>query len=130
MSKENFSLLRANLKQLRLPTMLAECEKLAREAAESNQPYEEYLLRLTELEVATRATNAPFTVLHDGGIRTIRVNQQQNGGEWNSLGSFVFSKGSGMVILTNDADSLYVIADAIRAVYRRPLFSGSVFSLY
>lgn len=58
MSKENFSLLKANLKQLRLPTMLAECEKLAREAAESNQPYEEYLLRLTELEVATRAANA------------------------------------------------------------------------
>ena len=58
MSKENFALLKANLKQLRLPTMLAECEKLAREAAESNQPYEEYLLRLTELEVATRATNA------------------------------------------------------------------------
>jgi len=58
MSQENFALLKANLKQLRLPTMLAECEKLAREAAESNQPYEEYLLRLTELEVATRGANA------------------------------------------------------------------------
>jgi len=42
-------LLKANLKQSRLPTILAECEKLAREAAESNQTYEEYLLRLTEL---------------------------------------------------------------------------------
>ena len=58
MSKEDFSRLTANLTQLRLPTMLADCEKLAREAAESNQPYEEYLLRLTELEVATRAANA------------------------------------------------------------------------
>ena len=40
---------------MRLPTIQAECEKLAREAAESNQTYEEYLLRLTELEVSTRA---------------------------------------------------------------------------
>ena len=58
MSQENGALLKANLKQLRLPTMLAECEKLAREAAESNQPYTEYLLRLTELELAARSSNA------------------------------------------------------------------------
>jgi DNA replication protein DnaC len=58
MSQESCPLLKTNLKQLRLPTMLAECEKLAREAAESNQPYEEYLLRLTELELATRSANA------------------------------------------------------------------------
>jgi len=50
-------LLRANLKQLKLPTMLAECEKLAREAAANNESYESYLLRLTELEVAARAAN-------------------------------------------------------------------------
>jgi hypothetical protein len=31
-------LLRANLKQLKLPTMLAECEKLAREAAANTEP--------------------------------------------------------------------------------------------
>ncbi len=51
-------LLRANLKQLRLPTVAAEFEKLAREAAEANEGYEQYLLRLTELEVTTRSTNA------------------------------------------------------------------------
>src|SRR6202167_3310973 len=51
-------LLRNNLKQLRLPTMTAEFEKLAREAAASNEGYEQYLLRLTELEVAARASNA------------------------------------------------------------------------
>jgi DNA replication protein DnaC len=50
-------LLKSNLKQLRLPTMNAEFEPLAREAADSNQSYEHYLLRLTELEVAARATN-------------------------------------------------------------------------
>lgn len=51
-------LLRSNLKQLRLPAMHAEFDKLAREAATANEDYEQYLLRLTELEVAARTSNA------------------------------------------------------------------------
>jgi DNA replication protein DnaC len=51
-------LLKANLKQLRLPTMLAEYEKLAREATAGNESYESFLLRLTEAEVASRSANA------------------------------------------------------------------------
>ena len=51
-------LLKSNLKQLRLPTMHAEFEKLGREAAAANEDYAQYLLRLTELEVAARAGNA------------------------------------------------------------------------
>jgi len=51
-------LLKANLKQLRLPTMLAEHDKLAREAAANNETFDSYLLRLTELEVAARSANA------------------------------------------------------------------------
>lgn len=58
MSDPNTMLLKANLKQLRLPTMLAEWEKLAREAADRDEPYDAYLLRLTELEVAARTANA------------------------------------------------------------------------
>ena len=38
--------------------MLAEHEKHAGDAATSNQTYEEYLLRLTELELAARSANA------------------------------------------------------------------------
>jgi DNA replication protein DnaC len=51
-------LLKANLKQLKLPTMASEWEKLAREATAKNEPYEGYLLRLTEAEVTTRSANA------------------------------------------------------------------------
>jgi len=58
MADSSMLLLRTHLKQLRLPTMGAEFEKLAREAAERNQRYETYLLRLTELEVASRTSNA------------------------------------------------------------------------
>ena len=52
MSDNTNRLRRSNLKQLRLPTMVAEFEKLAREAAAANEGYEQYLLRLTELELA------------------------------------------------------------------------------
>src|ERR1700733_6996080 len=51
-------LLKANLKQLKMPTMSSEFEKLAREASAQNEPYEAYLLRLTEVEVAARGANA------------------------------------------------------------------------
>jgi DNA replication protein DnaC len=57
MSTANVLLVKANLKQLRLPTMGAEFEKLGREAAAAGEDYEQYLLRLTELEVAARSAN-------------------------------------------------------------------------
>jgi DNA replication protein DnaC len=57
MTDANTLLLKANLKQLRLPTMHAEFEALAREAATANETYQQYLLRLTELEVTARAVN-------------------------------------------------------------------------
>jgi DNA replication protein DnaC len=58
MSDTTQLLLRSNLKQLRLPTILAEFEKLARDAAAANESYQQYLLRLTELEVTARGANA------------------------------------------------------------------------
>jgi DNA replication protein DnaC len=61
MANDKYALLRANLKQLKLPTMAAEFEKLAREAAAANEGFEQYLLRLSELEVAARAGKAVQT---------------------------------------------------------------------
>jgi DNA replication protein DnaC len=51
-------LLKAHLKQLRLPVMAQELESLSREAVASNQTFEQFLLRLTEIELAGRAANA------------------------------------------------------------------------
>jgi DNA replication protein DnaC len=65
-------LLKANLKQLRLPTMLAEWEKLAREAAAQNEAYENYLLRLTEAEVTTRSANALSARIRAAGFPVIK----------------------------------------------------------
>ena len=58
MSESEMMLLKANLKQLRLPTMLAEFEKLSQEAGRENADDTCYLLRLCELEVARRTANA------------------------------------------------------------------------
>jgi DNA replication protein DnaC len=61
-------LLRSNLKQLKLPTMQAEFQKLAREAADANEGHEQYLLRLSELEVAARSANALQTRIRAAGF--------------------------------------------------------------
>lgn len=65
-------LLKANLKHLRLPTMLAEWEKLAREAAAKNEAYENYLLRLTEAEVTTRSANALSARIRAAGFPVVK----------------------------------------------------------
>ena len=52
MSDPVTGLVKAHLKQLRLPAMARELERLSREAAASDKNYEQFLLRLTELEVA------------------------------------------------------------------------------
>ena len=57
-SENDHLLLKANLKQLRLPTMGSDFAKLAQEASTENATYEHYLLQLTELEVAARTANA------------------------------------------------------------------------
>jgi len=51
-------LIKSYLKQLKLPAMAQNYSKLAREAAEANMPYDDYLLALLELETAHRVQNA------------------------------------------------------------------------
>lgn len=52
--------------------MLAEWEKLAREAADRNQSYDAYLLQLTELEVAARSANAIATRIRAAGFPALK----------------------------------------------------------
>ncbi len=72
MSEANTLLLKANLKQLRLPTMHAEYQALAREAATANENYEQYLLRLTELEVAARSANVLKARIKQAGFPALK----------------------------------------------------------
>src|SRR6476660_3122767 len=65
-------IMKTNLRHLKLPTMLSEYEKLAREAATGNEPYDGYLLRLTELEVAARAANAVAGRIRAAGFPVLK----------------------------------------------------------
>jgi DNA replication protein DnaC len=65
-------LLKHNLKTLRLPTMLGQYAKLSREAADADQTYEDYLLKLTELEVATRSANALAARIKAAGFPALK----------------------------------------------------------
>jgi len=61
-----------NLKVLRMPTMLAEYAKLSREAATADESYEQYLLRLSVLEVAQRASNALAARIKAAGFPVLK----------------------------------------------------------
>jgi hypothetical protein len=67
-----------------------------------------------------RATDVPYTVYYNGGSETVRVDQTDagpGGGKWNLLGTWNFTAGtSGQVVLSNDANHRFVIADAIKLV--------------
>src|SRR3954468_11939504 len=61
-------LLKTQLRQLRLPTMGREFERLARDAASNNQKPAELLLRLTEGQLASRSANAVATRIKNAGF--------------------------------------------------------------
>src|SRR3954454_10848301 len=61
-------LLKTHLRQLRLPTMGREFETLARDAAATNQTFAQLLLRLTEVELASRSANAVATRIKNAGF--------------------------------------------------------------
>jgi DNA replication protein DnaC len=65
-------LLKHNLKTLRLPTILGEYAQLSREAADADENYEQYQLRLTELEVATRSANALAARIKNAGFPVLK----------------------------------------------------------
>ena len=72
MSDVTIDLLKSHLRQLRPPTMGKEFEKLARDAASTNQTFAQFLLRLTELELAARAANAVAKRIKDADFPVLK----------------------------------------------------------
>jgi DNA replication protein DnaC len=68
MADVTIELLKAQLRQLRLPTMGREFETLAPDAAATNQTFAQFLLRLTEVELASRAASAVMTRIKTAGF--------------------------------------------------------------
>jgi hypothetical protein len=64
-----------------------------------------------------RSTTAPFVIWDANGtqLATVKVNQQANGGRWNTLGTWSFAAGWNKVQLSRwTTAGSYVIADAIQ----------------
>jgi len=64
-----------------------------------------------------RSATAPFIAYNASGTQlgTVSVNQQVNGGQWNTIGTFNFTAGWNKVVLSRWTTTGYVvIADAIR----------------
>jgi DNA replication protein DnaC len=68
MADVTIELLKTQLRQLRLPTMSREFERLARDATAADQSFAQLLLRLTEVELASRSANAVATRIKSAGF--------------------------------------------------------------
>ena len=74
-------------------------------------------------EGSNRTTNAPYVIDYNGGTQTVYVNQQTNGGQWNLLGKYVFTAGTGGDVKITDGfpdAGKVVIADAVKFVHATP----------
>ncbi|MFR9780772.1 polymorphic toxin-type HINT domain-containing protein, partial [Micromonospora sp. MS34] len=67
-------------------------------------------------QVSGAATDAKFTITHDGGSVVKTVNQTQNTGTWISLGSYPFTEDGVQKITLTDQATGKVLADAVKLV--------------
>lgn len=64
----------------------------------------------------TRATDALYRIVHDGGTAEVTRNQRTGGGLWHYLGSYAFDPLNGPAVALAANDNGSVAADAIRFV--------------
>jgi hypothetical protein len=77
----------------------------------------DYAVSVRYAAATDRAPDSPYSVHHDNGESLIKVNQREKGGIWVQLGIFQFTSGTGKIVLTNEASTGIVIADAVRFDY-------------
>jgi len=67
-----------------------------------------------------RASDAPYTIYLNGtAVETVFIDQQDNGGRFNLLGSYNLVPGTLEVVLNNNASN-YVVADAVQLIRNGP----------
>jgi hypothetical protein len=62
------------------------------------------------------ASNALYTIRHDGGLTAVKVDQRKNGKNWKLLGTFNFTSGQPNALTLSDKANGYVVADAVKLV--------------
>jgi hypothetical protein len=60
--------------------------------------------------------DTPYIIPFSDGTVTIRVDQQQNPGQWNFLATGSFDQGQHQIIISDDASGTVVVADAVRII--------------
>ncbi|MEU1880058.1 DNRLRE domain-containing protein [Streptosporangium sp. NPDC020072] len=63
------------------------------------------------------ATDAAYTVKHDGKESTAKVDQRTHAGEWVSIGTFAFVEGGAQSVTLTDRASGTVAADSVKLVH-------------
>jgi hypothetical protein len=63
---------------------------------------------------ANRSASAPYIISHGGGSATVNVNQQANGGVWNTLGTWSMGGAQSVQLSCWAATGFVVVADAVR----------------
>jgi len=79
----------------------------------------DYEVSMWWTEWPSRSTSAPIDIENASGTERVYVNQQNNGGQWNSLGTYTFSAGvAGSVAITaEDASVTSYCADAVKFTF-------------
>lgn len=75
-----------------------------------------YRVSLRWVAGSDRSNNVPIDIVASTGTRTTIVNQQNDGGVWNDMGVYYFTRAGGAVAIRNAGTTGLVIADAVRFV--------------
>lgn len=65
---------------------------------------------------ASRPTSATVRITYNGGTQNLTVNQLQNAGKWNSLGTYNFGTSGSVTIVAANGSTLSTCADAVKWV--------------
>jgi len=63
---------------------------------------------------SSRATSVSVAIDHANGRKTLSINQSQNAGKWNSLGSYYFSSSGRVTITAASGSTVSTCADAVK----------------
>jgi PKD repeat protein len=66
---------------------------------------------------SSRPPSVPVAVNYTGGTKNLTVNQLQNAGQWNSLGTYYFNGTGSVTITAANGDTLSTCADAVQFRY-------------
>ena len=97
----------------------------------------DYEVSMWWTEYYSRSSNVPVDIQHSGGTTRIYINQLQNGGQWNILGTFSFAAGSSYnVTIYSQPAPTSTCADAVRflmgsaPVNNPPVANNDAFNVY